>query len=309
MAHAGPPLYVEAACRSIHAQEFDDFELIVVDDAASLDWRSLLIPLRCRWRVLRNPTRRGLAHSLNRAAEAAEGALLARMDSDDVIVPSRLKRQVAYLEAHPGVAFLGSAVYWLDDRSRRIGRNYPLTEPRDLSVGLSTYNQMCHGSMLIRREAFERVGGYDEALPVAQDYDLWMRALRAGHSLANLPEALYGHRLHASSTSSRFGKAQTDVADRLWNGESAAVRSERIERWFASGRDGSLGRPYESLQLGRLAILLLAAALSKRIEASSQRSAIRFALRHAPQAVELLMREVGWRHGTARKVRNVLRRG
>jgi GT2 family glycosyltransferase len=308
MAHSGPPTYIDAACRAINAQEYSDVELIVVDDGAGLDWKPFLGRLRCPWRVLANPTRLGLARSMNRAAQAAEGSLLARMDSDDVIVPWRLKSQVAHLTAHPEVGFLGSAVYWLDEGGRCLGRSYPLTEPDDLSVGLSTYNQMSHGSMLIRREAFESVGGYDESLNVAQDYDLWVRAVQAGHALANLPEPLYGQRLHTSSTSSRAANAQLDVAGRLWKREPSSARSARVAAWFDAGRDGLLGRPYESLQLGRLGLLLFVAAASRRIGAPCRGSVARFAARHAPDAVELLVREVGWRRQTLTKVRKVLSR-
>jgi GT2 family glycosyltransferase len=306
MAHSGPPAFLATACRSLAAQEFRDFELVVVDDGADLDWDAALSPLGRPWRVLRNPARCGLAQSLNRAAGAASGALLARMDSDDVSEPARLKLQVTFLEGRPDVAFLGSAVYWLDQTGRHLGRNYPLTEPPDVSVGLSSYNQMCHGSMLVRREAFEALGGYDGSLGAAQDYELWLRASRAGYAFANLPEPLYGHRLHSASISARVRSTQSGIAARVRARESNAARSARWAAWFAAGRDGQLGRPHESLQMGRLALLLSAALAARRLEAPARRAALRFSARHAGDAAELLMREVGWRHGTPAKVRNVL---
>ncbi|MEY2930711.1 MAG: hypothetical protein RL033_1460 [Pseudomonadota bacterium] len=308
MAHAGAPTFLAAACRSLESQSYRDFELVVVDDGAALDWDVYLRTVRFPWRVLSNGGQRGLAHSLNRAARAAAGSLLARMDSDDVSAPSRLELQVACLDARPAVAFSGSAVYWLDQTDRRLGRNFPLTDPEDLAIALAVYNQLCHGSMLMRREAFERLGGYDEAVAVAQDYELWLRALRAGHDFANVPEPVYGQRLHAQSVSSRAARRQSDLAGQLSARESTQGWNARVESWFAAGRQQRLGRSHERLQLGRLAVLFLAALASTRVKPSVRPLVLRFIPRHVSGAAELLAREVGWRHDTALKVAHLLRR-
>jgi len=308
MAHAGAAAFVGDACNSLGAQVYRDFELIVVDDGAGVDWDAQLSSASFPWRVLTSSVRRGLAHSLNRAARAASGLLLARMDSDDLSAPSRLQRQVEFFNAHPSVDFLGSASYWLDEHDRLLGRNYPLTEPEELSLTLTTYNQLCHGSMVIRRAAFEHLGGYDDAVAVGQDYELWLRALRAGHSFANLADPLYGHRLHSHSSSSRHARKQGALAASLRVLEPSLDWSQRAGAWFAAGRQRPLGRPHEPLQLGRLAVLFLAALASKRVEPTVRRSLLPFIARHASGAAELLLREVGWRHETAAKVRSLLQR-
>lgn len=308
MAHAGPPAFVGDACRSLGSQVYRDFELIVVDDGAGVDWEVLLSSACFPWRVLTSGVRRGLAHSLNRAARAANGALLARMDSDDLSAPSRLQRQVEFFDARQSVDFVGSASYWLDEHDRFLGRNYPLTEPEELSLTLTTYNQLCHGAMVIRRAAFEQLGGYDEAVAVGQDYELWLRALRAGHSFANLADPLYGHRLHSHSSSSRHASKQGALGASLRAREPTLDWSRRAQAWFAAGRQRPLGRPHEPLQMGRLAVLFLAALTSKHVEPSVRRSLLSFIAKHVSGAAELLLREVGWRHDTVVKVRSLLQR-
>ncbi len=304
MAHAGGTRFVREACKSLSRQHYSDFELVVIDDGANLDWQELLEGSTFSWRVSHNSRQQGLARSLNRGAEESSGELLARLDSDDVCAPSRLSAQVKLLERRGDVSFVGCAVRWMDGRGRIVGRGYPVTEPEDLRLALLGYNQLCHGSVLMRRQAYEALGGYDPSLQVAQDYDLWLRGLERGHGFANVPEALYDLRLHAGSVTAQAGTDQSTRAARL-RATAVPLRAAALAEWFEAGRDRRLGRPHERLQLGKLAVVLAPWAL-RSARPKQRQQLLGWVLRQLPGIAELTVREMGWRHGTVAKLRHLM---
>lgn len=195
--------YLREAVDSILGQTFRDFEYIVVDDASTDRSyeiaRSYTDP---RVVLVRNERNLGLTVSLNRGLELARGEYVARMDCDDVSLPERLERQVAFMDAHPDVGACSTWSLDIDHAGNVIGR-------RELPVGEELNNFYWRRSPLIHPAAmfrFDREDGprYDPACRYAQDYDLWFR-IRVRRRLANLPEHLLLYRVHDESiTGSRF---------------------------------------------------------------------------------------------------------
>jgi glycosyltransferase involved in cell wall biosynthesis len=182
------------AAQSILAQTADDLELIVIDDGSTDGTRALLATLRdARLRVVPQE-RRGLTRSLNHALSLARAPLVARLDADDLARPERLDRQRAFLGARPEVGLLGTAAVETDAAGREVARLVPPQRDHELRRALIRRNPFVHSSVMMRRALVEDVGGYDERLPVAQDYDLWMRMSRVT-VLANLPDVLVVRRL------------------------------------------------------------------------------------------------------------------
>lgn len=198
--HNGVP-WVRDAVASVLAQTARDIELIVVDDGSTDSTPAVLAAIRDpRLRVYREP-HAGLTRSLNRALRLATAPLVARLDADDFALPERLERQRAFLEAHPEVGVLGTGAREVDAAGREVGRVRPPEDDATIRRVLIRANPFVHSSVVMRRNALERVGGYDESLPVAQDYDLWMRMSRVTR-LANLPEPLVVRRLLPERVSS-----------------------------------------------------------------------------------------------------------
>jgi len=186
--------WIEDAVRSVLAQTADDLELVVVDDGstdATADFLAAVGDARLRVERRRHA---GLTRSLNHGLGLARAPLVARLDADDVALPDRLARQRAFLDAHPEVGLLGTGAREVDVTGRQIGLILPPTADRAIRGVLIRRNPFVHSSILMRRALVEGLGGYDPTLPVAQDYDLWVR-MSGVTRLANLPEPLVVRRL------------------------------------------------------------------------------------------------------------------
>lgn len=189
--------YIEASLQSLLDQTFGDFEVIVVDDC-STDSSVEIVQLfdDPRVRLLENEENIGLTKSLNRALDAAEGRYVARQDADDLSYPSRLEREVAYLESHEDVALVGTGAYLIDgDGEIRQERTVLETVSFD---DLVAKNHIIHGSILARTDVFESVGRYDDLFRYSQDLDMWLR-IAEEHEIRNIPEPLYYFRIHDES--------------------------------------------------------------------------------------------------------------
>ena len=199
--HNGEP-YLRAALESALRQTVDDLELLVVDDGSTDTTPDVLAALDDRRvRVLRNDEQLGLAASLNRGLEEARGRFVARLDADDVALPRRLERQVAWMHANPETVVLGSAVCAIDDNGTPGAVHVMPTTPAAVRWHLLFSSPFFHPAVLVDRNHVERHGlRYDPSFSESEDYDLWARALAIGEG-ANLPEALVLYRVHAGQAS------------------------------------------------------------------------------------------------------------
>jgi glycosyltransferase involved in cell wall biosynthesis len=210
--------YLRAAIESIRSQTLRDLEFIIVDDASTDDASEICADAASRDPriiVLTNERRLGLTRSLNRALAVATGTYIARMDGDDISLPSRLERQVAYLEARPGVGLVGS---WYSEIDAAGAVTVPLysfpVEPIIVSWRMAFENPLPHPPIVARRALIAQVGGYDERWETAQDYDLFTR-LAPITRLANYPDVLFQWRRHCASMSTTRDADQRHNAARI----------------------------------------------------------------------------------------------
>jgi glycosyltransferase involved in cell wall biosynthesis len=205
---------LDRALRSLWRQSRPDFRVVAVDDGSTDGSRAILdAHARSEPRLeIHHTPRRGLVAALETARAAARAPYLARFDADDVCHPDRFRRQVAYLDAHPRTAAVGSRVAMFPRRSLGPGwRRYlvwlnGLITPEDHAREAFVESPLAHPSVLMRAEALDAVGGYRET-PWAEDYDLWLRFLEAGWDLAKVEAVLLAWRQTAgrlSLTSPRY---------------------------------------------------------------------------------------------------------
>lgn len=206
---------VGQAIDSILTQTFDDFEYLIVNDGSSdgspaiLDAYARRDP---RIRVFHRPNR-GLIACLNFMISEARAPLIARMDGDDVSLPDRFAKQVAYFDQHPACGVLGTNTNELDDAGN-------ITECTDfhpfdhagIVAALRQGSPYCHSSVMMRRDVVLRAQGYRAAYHHCEDYDLWLR-LSEQAEMANLPDRLQLYRRSPGQISNRHVVAlQTGAA-------------------------------------------------------------------------------------------------
>ncbi len=196
----GAPFAGEAV-ESVLAQEFTDWELVVVDDGSTDGTGEILARYGDpRIRVIRTPGI-GRPGARNLALEVLETPWVAVLDGDDRMRPDRLGKQAAYLEAHPGVSVLATPVTLVDREGREVGRLDPPSTHEEILRRLEVENCFPHPSCALKTRALKDLGGYREAFPYAQDYDLWLRMAEEGARFAVLGEPLTFYRVHESSAS------------------------------------------------------------------------------------------------------------
>jgi glycosyltransferase involved in cell wall biosynthesis len=186
--------YLAEAIDSILCQTFTDFEYLIVDDASTDRSLEIINSYQDpRINVIRNPANVGLTRSLNIGLDLARGEYVARMDSDDISLPERLSKQVAYMDAQREVGVCGTWAKDIDSKGQVTGSREPPVG-KHLEYNYWRPSPIIHPSATIRRSLLD-AQRYDEQMRYAQDFDLWLR-IRTTHKLANLPEYLLLYRVH-----------------------------------------------------------------------------------------------------------------
>jgi glycosyltransferase involved in cell wall biosynthesis len=166
---------LKEAVNSVLAQDFEDFELIVVDDGSTDGTADEMKRYGGRVRLLHHSENKGVSAARNQGILHAKGKYIAFLDSDDLWVKGKLKIQVAFLEDNPHYALCYTDEIWI----RRGKRVNPKAKHAKYSgwifekcLPLCTISP---SSAMMRRSLFSKVGLFDEALPVCEDYDFWLR--------------------------------------------------------------------------------------------------------------------------------------
>lgn len=208
--------FVEAAIRSILDQTFTDFELIIVNDG-SRDRSGEIIARMARSEariVALDQQNAGIVASLNRAAGMARGELVARMDADDLALPRRFELQHAAFLARPDLAALGGHAWVIDQAGRVVGASYGSVGRCEILRDIEFSSPLIHPAAMIRKTAFEQLGGYRSRYETSEDYDLWLRMVDAGYVIDNLNQMILHYRQHPGGVSSS-GRARQALAASL----------------------------------------------------------------------------------------------
>lgn len=221
--------FVAAALASLTGQTLTDFECIVIDDGSTDATPALLAQAADqdrRVRLVRLEGGRGLVAALNLGCSLARAPLIARMDADDVALPDRLARQLQRLERSPSLVVLGGAALFVDAQDRPLPADPTPTGPGTLAQALARGDcPLIHPTVVMRRAAFEAVGGYRACIAHAEDYDLWLRLSERGE-LDNLAEPVLRYRRHPQQVSIRH-HAEQAVSNLAARASARARRSGR----------------------------------------------------------------------------------
>jgi glycosyltransferase involved in cell wall biosynthesis len=169
---------LKSAIESILFQDYENLELIIIDDCSSDTTPDILIEFakNPKVRTLRNKKNLGLAKSLNQGLRVSTGSLIARMDDDDYSVANRISLQVEFLEKNPNVDVLGTGAILVDGIGNEIREFFPPEYDAEIKKMLIYRNPLFHPTIMFRKTFIDAFGGYDEDLRRKEDLDLWGRA-------------------------------------------------------------------------------------------------------------------------------------
>lgn len=207
--------FVGESIESLMAQTLSDFELIVIDDCSTDGSAAVVEELQRRdprIKLLRNERNLGAASTRNRGLDAARGEFIAFLDADDICIPERFEKQIAFLKAHPGVDVCGSYYLIFNDQSDRDHGHYdrlPLT-PEEIRCQIFFFNPLGMSTIMLRADALRKTGIQFRNC-VCEDYKLWAD-LSDRLTMANIPECLIRYRQWEEQTSARHQQRQVESA-------------------------------------------------------------------------------------------------
>lgn len=271
--------FIAEAVSSVLASELREFELLILDDgstdaSAAIATRVAAGDPRVRIIALAHG---GIAATRNAGLEHARADFMANLDADDAMFPHRLTRQLAYLDAHPECAAVGSRSVVVDAESKPVGivGRYFSHEDIDRCLLAGNGGAIGNDSAMIRKQAALAAGGYAVQLQATgEDHDMWLRLAEAGR-LVCLPEVLNRYRIHQTNASRGEGSkerrlpvtldnlarafARRGIADRQPR-KAPPVPMTRGEWW----RDRALLRYYSGDRRGAVVQVLATASLHPR---------------------------------------------
>lgn len=214
--------YMKTAIDSILNQTYDNLELIIVVEASNNQSRikdEIASIHDERIVVICNQSRLGFAESLNVGLRAAKGKYIARMDDDDVSLPERIDKEVAYLEEHPEVDIVGG---WIKFFGRANHEEHRPENNDELNAWAIKESPFFHPTVMIRKDTMDKNGFLYDPQWFTEDYDLWLRILPKVHA-HNLQEVLLLYRASGEN-------ATATQADKVMNSHLDLMRRNLRER-------------------------------------------------------------------------------
>ncbi len=205
---------IRKSIESMQTQTYDDLEILILDDCSDDNTYSICkeVSLKdTRIKVYRNDFNLGLTRSLNKLIDYSDGFYIARQDSDDSSVKFRIETQVKFIEKYNLDACYSRAYV---KESKKIMPNLSYYLP--LKFIIKYKNPLIHGTLLIKKDVIESVGGYDEFYYFSQDYKLINDLLKSRYSVKIDKKALYNLNMK-NNISSNYKDIQKIYADIIKN--------------------------------------------------------------------------------------------
>ena len=250
--------YLGRAIDSVCAQTYKDYEILLVDDGSTDDTKDVVMQYGRKVAYLYQQNR-GVSAARNHAISKASGELLAYLDADDMWYPEKLERQVAFLDTHQECGLVHSEISVINDQDEVLHARFNQETKRPVPQGycipaLLRRSHIQTLTVVERQKCFDSVGGFDERLPIVQDYLHWIMIAAEGYGIGYLAEPLGKYRwrtgslmgnstrlledyvqlynilLHEKRFASRHGEeAAATLRDRLFVVQRDLAYSDRIQ--------------------------------------------------------------------------------
>jgi alpha-1,3-rhamnosyltransferase len=200
--------YIEACVRSVLAQTYPNIELIVLDDGSPDGTASVLEKLHSEAETSGKPftfiakQNSGLSDTLNQALAMATGKYICQFGSDDIMLPGKTAKQVAFMEANPDVAVCGGNALNIDSDGNILEKRQKSPPQREITfehLFANTGPGIVASTCMIRKEILDREGGWNPAIPL-EDMYMWFKLTSRGYRMVGLGDVLMHYRKHATNS-------------------------------------------------------------------------------------------------------------
>ena len=211
--------YIAESIESILNQTYNNLELIMCEDGSKDNTYKIAKQYKNKYpekiKLIKNEKNMGLNYTLNQCLKLAIGEYIARQDGDDISVLDRIEKQVNFLEKNKEYAVVSSQVEFFD-KDGVFKKSNPIEYPEKKDF----YNHppFCHAASMVRKEAFDEVGGYtvEDKLLRVEDYHLWYKIYSKGYKGANIEEVLYKVRDNRDAFKRRTFKSALNYTRLKW---------------------------------------------------------------------------------------------
>jgi glycosyltransferase involved in cell wall biosynthesis len=193
--------YIAESMRSVLIQTFKDFELLVIDDGSTDKTVEIARTFVSdpRVRIQENKKNEGIAKTRNKGLELSKGKYIAPLDSDDIWLDhDKLSKQVEFLDTHANYAMIGGAIVHIDTRDNQLKKVIFARSDEVIRNVILHSNQFAQSTLMFRKDAILKCGGYSSEYVVCDDYNLWL-CVGTKYSFANFPDIFTGYRIHGSN--------------------------------------------------------------------------------------------------------------
>lgn len=227
--------YVEQAVRSIMNQTYKNLEILITDDCSADSSFVILQRLAeedSRIKLFKNEQNQKIVRTLNALIECANGKYIARMDADDISLPKRIEKQVAFMEENPDIAICGTNAWHIDENNIVTGQSFLAIDNDDIQIFKLYANPFYHPSVLIRSQILKNYN-YNEAYLHAEDFALWKLLLET-YKGYNLPDKLICYRI-TENIELQKKKTQCELLFKLASGRNDVLSFLKIKNLLIRG--------------------------------------------------------------------------
>lgn len=227
--------FLPAAIESIRNQTFRDVEIVAIDDGSKDDTRDWLRKNAQDAKLIFNEKNLGTYASLNVALRHAKGEYIAILNDDDLWADTKLEKQLTLFEKHPQLGLVHTDGHFIDGEGKVVegsplGFEFPRTETGDVLLSLLYANKIIASAVLVKRECFDKLGGFNEAYFGSGDWEMWLR-IAEHYEIGFVPEELTFYRVHGGNASHKL--------DRIWHDD------EMLREWIEGRSEAYRGKGYD----------------------------------------------------------------
>lgn len=288
--------YIRQCVESALSQDYENLEVIVVDDASTDKSPEILGSFGDKIRYIRQEKNRGIGPTLNRGFRTAKGDLLIYLDSDDFYLPGKIALSAQKLIADNSISLVYSDYIVIDALGNPI-KEFKLVKLSSQTKEETVWSFLVAcpifgGGVMVRKQCFEKIGYFNENIVCCHDYEMWLRLLKAGYRFGRVPKTLFAYRQHPGNFSHNRELMHSNF-DKIC---SSAIKDFTLQECFGNfmknnGWEKKIKREYDQLadtHYLRHFPLSARAAAKKSLEIGRRPSFFLLFLTNAPQIFHIL---------------------